>query len=678
MAELAPGAIFAGHRIEEVAGRGGMGVVYRATQLALDRTVALKVIAPGLMEDGATRHRFVRESKVAASLDHPNVIPIYYAGEERGIAYIAMRYVGGHDLRTLVRAERRLQPARAARIVAQVSAGLDAAHAAGLVHRDVKPANVLLAEADHVYLTDFGLTKHALSVGAATKPGQWVGTLDYVSPEQIRGERVDARADVYALGCVLFYALTGRVPFDKEGEEAKLWAHLTQPPPAVSERAPNVPEGLDAVIERALAKRAGERYPSAGDLGRAALAAVADEPVRERERIVAMGPAAPVESPTITSGRQADSEAETIAKPASRAATLARPDDEDGADQREPAARPRRRGRNRRATTVSALAVALVFGGLIAGILLLNDDEPRPNARNEAPATPTAQSPQVFDTVKSGRRPNGIAVADGNVFVISFGKGTMNLLSARTMRAREAAPDIGPGASDIHAADGSVWVTVGRGRRTLVRLSAKSGRRIGNPIQLSGPPTNVTSGRGDVWVGQRTTVPGNADTVLRIDPRTGRTLNSLQMPGGVEALAYGADRLWVLNRRYDAVQAIDPASGQITRTERVGAGASWLAYGAGAIWTANSRGNSVSQLRVRSGDVVTIGVGSNPNRIAVRGNDAWVSNYNDHTLTRINARTSRVVGEPVPVGVNPYALAITDGSVWVTNVADDSITRVDY
>src|SRR3954452_22852554 len=235
MAELASGNTFAGHRIEEVAGRGGMGVVYRATQLALDRTVALKVIAPGLLEDQAVRNRFVRESKVAASIDHPNVIPIYYAGDEDGIAYIAMRYVAGDDIRSLVRREGPLAPERAARIVAQIGAALDAAHSAGLVHRDIKPANVLIANEDHVYLTDFGLTKHALSIAGTTKPGHWVGTLDYVSPEQIRGERIDARADVYALGCLLSYPLRGEVPYRRDGDEARLWAHLSDPPPQPSE-----------------------------------------------------------------------------------------------------------------------------------------------------------------------------------------------------------------------------------------------------------------------------------------------------------------------------------------------------------------------------------------------------------------------------------------------------------
>src|SRR4051812_27872759 len=316
MGELEPGSTFAGHRIEDVAGRGGMGVVYRATQLALDRTVALKVIASGLLEDQAVRNRFVRESKVAASIDHPNVIPIYYAGDENGIAYIAMRYVPGDDIRSLVRREGPLKPERAARIVTQLAGALDEAHAAGLVHRDIKPANVLLTAEDHVYLTDFGLTKHALSVAGSTKPGHWVGTLDYVAPEQIRGERIDARADVYALGCVLFFALTGVVPFRRDSDEARLWAHLSEPPPKPTELIPEVPDAFNPVIERALAKDPAERYPSAGDLGHAATAAATNRRPAERERLVAKGAAAPVESPTATAAA-APAEALTAAPEAS-------------------------------------------------------------------------------------------------------------------------------------------------------------------------------------------------------------------------------------------------------------------------------------------------------------------------------------------------------------------------
>src|SRR4051812_49863267 len=293
MADLAPGDVFAGHRIEEIAGRGGMGVVYRATELGLDRTVALKLITPALAGDPDFRARFVRESRAAASIEHPNVIPIFRAGEEQDVLYISMRFVDGQDLRELIRRTGRVEPRRAARIVAQVGAALDAAHERGLVHRDVKPANVLLTQADHAYLTDFGLIKR-VGEGATqlSAPGGWVGTLGYVAPEQIRGERVDARSDVYALGAVLYHALTGRAPYAADSDEAMMWSHLHADPP----RMEGAPAAFDPVIRRALAKDPGDRYPSAGDLGRAALAAAGESVAAAPERQVARGPAAPVAS----------------------------------------------------------------------------------------------------------------------------------------------------------------------------------------------------------------------------------------------------------------------------------------------------------------------------------------------------------------------------------------------
>ena len=294
--DLQPGDVFAGHRIEGVAGRGGMGVVYRAVQLALDRVVALKTIAPALAADPAFRARFVRESRAAAAIDHPNVLPVFSAGDEDGVLYIVMRYVDGADLRSLIRAHGRLPAERAVATVAQVAAALDAAHAAGLVHRDVKPANVLLA-GDHVYLGDFGLSRLQASAERFTESGAWIGTVDYMSPEHLRGEACDARSDVYALGCVLFAALTGRAPFRRETVPATMSAHLHELPPWPSEVAP-VPRAFDAVIERALAKRPEDRYPSAGDLGRAALAAASGSHVTEEERTVATGAAAPAEQLT--------------------------------------------------------------------------------------------------------------------------------------------------------------------------------------------------------------------------------------------------------------------------------------------------------------------------------------------------------------------------------------------
>src|SRR5262245_34896997 len=223
--DLPPGSMFGAYRIEELAGRGGMGVVYRATDLGLERPVALKLISAELSGNSGFRRRFQTESKVAASLDHPNVIPIYHAGEHDGVLYLAMRFVRGADLRVRLEQSALLEPGDAAHFVEQVGSALDAAHDAGLVHRDVKPANVLLDGHDHAYLTDFGLTKRVAAETVETRTGQILGTLDYIAPEQIRGEALGPHTDVYALACMTVHLLTGEPPFTVPTEEGKLLAH---------------------------------------------------------------------------------------------------------------------------------------------------------------------------------------------------------------------------------------------------------------------------------------------------------------------------------------------------------------------------------------------------------------------------------------------------------------------
>lgn len=291
--ELTPGELLGGCRVEGVIARGGMGVVYRAVQLDLQRPVALKVITADRAGDPEFRERFTRESRMAAAIDHPNVVPVYAAGEDRGALYIVMRYVPGRDLHALIEEDGPLPAPRAAAIVAQVAAALDVAHAAGLVHRDVKPANVLLAagSGDHAYLSDFGLMRTLDPLEPLTDSGSWIGTVDFASPEQLAGERVDARSDVYSLGCVLYAALTGVPPFPRETVPATLLAHLRDPIPKPS--AKGADPYFDRIVARALAKEPADRHPSAGDVGRAALAAARGEPVTESERTVAIGSAAP-------------------------------------------------------------------------------------------------------------------------------------------------------------------------------------------------------------------------------------------------------------------------------------------------------------------------------------------------------------------------------------------------
>ena len=279
MSLLATGSVLGDFRIEGVVGRGGMGVVYHAVQLSLGRPVALKLIAPHLADEDGFRDRFVRESRLSASIDHPHIVPVYAAGEEDGVYYIAMRLVEGVNLRGTIAAAGQLEPHRAARLVRQVGDALDAAHGRGLVHRDVKPANILLSQHggnEHAYLTDFGLTKREATATGLTASGEWVGTLDYVAPEQLRNGEVDGRADVYSLGCVLYQCLTGEVPFPRDNELAKLWAHLSDPPPAASELVPAVCPALSALVGRAMAKDPDARFASAGELGGAAVAAASE------------------------------------------------------------------------------------------------------------------------------------------------------------------------------------------------------------------------------------------------------------------------------------------------------------------------------------------------------------------------------------------------------------------
>ena len=251
------GTELAGYRIEALIGRGGMGVVYRARDLALDRDVALKLLAPHLADDVSFRERFLKESRVAASLEHPNVVPIHDAGEIDGQLYIVMRLVEGSDLKAVLR-QGPLEPAHAVRILGQIAGALDAAHARGLVHRDVKPSNVLLDEGGHVYLADFGLSRYLGDAALPLGPAKSLGTADYVAPEQIRGEEVDGRADVYALGCMLYECLAGEPPLRRGTDAATLYAQLEEAPPVLP--------GLEEVLPKALAKEPGGRYSTCGEL----------------------------------------------------------------------------------------------------------------------------------------------------------------------------------------------------------------------------------------------------------------------------------------------------------------------------------------------------------------------------------------------------------------------------
>ncbi len=276
--DLHKGSRLAGYRIDALVGRGGMGVVYSAEQLRLGRKVALKVLAPELVANDVFRQRFDRESRLAALIDHPNIVPVYEAGESEGLLFIAMRWVEGRDLGVLLKVEGPLRLERALHLLGQVASALDAAHEHGLVHRDVKPANILVtrghgpAPTEHAYLTDFGIAKMAAGA-AVTRTGMFLGTPDYASPEQFEGRELDGRADLYALGCLLYQCLTGSRPYERTQELAVMYAHLHDPPPRVTEARGDLPPALDDVIAKAMAKRREDRYASCTEMIEAARAA---------------------------------------------------------------------------------------------------------------------------------------------------------------------------------------------------------------------------------------------------------------------------------------------------------------------------------------------------------------------------------------------------------------------
>jgi len=375
MADLAPGTIFAGCRIDGLLGRGGMGVIYRATELRLGREVALKLISPGLADE-AMRTRFEREARLAAAIEHPNVVPIYGAGEEDNVLYLVMRLVQGTDLGALLKAHGPLPAPRAAAVVAQLASALDAAHAAGLVHRDVKPGNVLVGDDDHVYLTDFGITRIEDAHTRITDSGGWIGTVDYMSPEHLRGEPTDARSDVYSLGCVLHAALTGRPPMRRTTIAATIQAHLNDAPPRASLTA-GVPTSFDAVVARAMAKDPAERYASAGALANAAIAAGADSSLDATAVALPVATIAAADEPATHAVGGSDTALTTVHRPSrEQTATVVA-----AAAPQRPTAIPIRQasGRRRRRAVIAAVSVALLGGG--AWALL------RPSDRVSGPIT---------------------------------------------------------------------------------------------------------------------------------------------------------------------------------------------------------------------------------------------------------------------------------------------------
>ena len=613
-AAISPGMIFAGYRVEELVGRGGMGVVYRATDLSLERPVALKLVAPELAEDERFRERFLREPRLAASLDHPHVIPIYEAGEHDGQLYLAMRFVEGSDLRTILEREEKLSPERTLAVLAQVADALDAAHRRALVHRDVKPANVLLDEDGHAYLSDFGITKQV--GGDSTDTGRVVGTLDYLAPEQIRGDPVDGRADVYALGCLLYECLAGVPPFRRETEAETLWAHMQEEPPSLRDH-----RGLDPVLRKALAKNQEDRYGSGAELIDAAADALG----------LARAPRA--------AGR-------SIVPPAVR-----------------------RHGRAILAGGLLLLAatIALAIVALTGG----EDGRVGPIGNGVAAIDPVDGSVTSF--TESETPPGNVAVGEGGVWVLDNEAKTVSRIDPDTNEVTETFDT--PGVpSELAVGEGALWVGIAGGRDgtnatvSVARMDPDDGRVTGTArlrgdegvYPVAGTP-RLAVGSGAVWA-------ANPDgSVSRIDPKSGRLVATIETKHQAWTIAAGDAGVWFLGPDDPpGVTEIDTRRNRVGRTIPVGATSLMgVAVGGGSVWAAADQEGVVWRIIPERSPVTrTIDVGRGVTFVTFGEGALWTGNYVDGTVARVDPRTSKVTAK-VSVGA-PQALAAGAGSAWVS------------
>ena len=606
---LASGVEIGGYRVEELIGRGGMGEVYRAHDRHLDRNVALKILAPRYAEDEGFRERLLRESRIAASLDHSNVVPVYDAGEADAGFYLAMRYVEGGDLRVLLGREGALAPARALEIVSQVAGALDAAHAKGLVHRDVKPSNVLIDERGHCYLADFGLTQTASDRGQATD-GSLLGTSDYVAPEQIRGDEVAGGADVYALGCMLFECLTGEGPFRRRSEVATLFAHLEEEPPSASARHSPLPAAIDPVFARALAKKPAERQSSCAELVAEASAALGLDAVRPRRRRLAVATAAFV----------------LALAAAALAAILVTPEGTAAPPTGSLIGIDPKSGETTARYAVSAHPGAVTTG---AGRVWLAD------YRDGALWTLEPSTGELRRVTSVGE-PRDLTALGGKIYVVSDSVEVAAKVFTGTVARYDAVTGVREAKLDLYTCtvaggQGVLWSMGFSGDK---RLSTDPGelrivRDVSIPYRerVSVETTRINQrdlavGYGSVWV----LGDGIDRRIWRIDRRSGRILATIELPFIPRSVAAGEGGVWVTAPLDDRVLRIDPETNAITATIPTGRGTSGVAAGAGSVWVTSTIDGTVSRIDPGSAEVVDqLDVGGRPREVAVGAGGLWVT-----------------------------------------------------
>jgi serine/threonine protein kinase len=637
VADLALGDEVAGYRIDARIARGGMGVVYRATHLGLDRPVALKVIARELAGDASFRDRFLRESRLAARLDHPAVVPVYDSREVDGELIVAMRLVEGGDLRGLIEREGPLPPARATALLGQVAAALDAAHAAGIVHRDVKPHNVLV-EGERAYLSDFGLAK-AIDDSGGGSMASVVGTVAYMSPEQWRGEAVGPPADIYSLGCVLFEAVTGVVPYARADADP--------------ETTPRMPAGLEGAIEKATAPNPVDRFRTAAELIDAARAGEGGETRPTRVLSADSDPRAPTQLGRSTSVNPTQPWSTSVSPELTQVDRTG-----DGLTQVDRGSQRAggRRGSRRWVALVGG--VLLLAAAIVAAVLLLGGG---------------SSGPTVSPPVAIGKPPLRIAAGSEKIWVLSEPEGTLTRIDAETDRIMGAPIDLGKGVAAVAVGGGSVWVTDAR-TGELLRIDDETGG-VTQRIRIGGHPGPIAYGGGRVWV---------ADTegagITAVNTKGGRIVRRDLAPHAAPLrLASGAGGLWVSVAERGTVRRIDMSSFAVGKPIPAGRRPTGITVADGLVWVADTRGGSVTRvdpaLQAVSG--APIAVGEHPGGIDAGTSAVWVATAGENAVRRLDLPSGEPDGAPIPVGPEPGAIAVGTTAVWVVNDGDGSVTRIE-
>ncbi|MHB1242325.1 MAG: protein kinase domain-containing protein [Gaiellaceae bacterium] len=597
-----------------------MGAVYRAVEEGLGRKVALKVIATELAGDGRFRERFLRESRIAASLDHPHVVPIFAAGEADGALFLAMRYVEGTDLGKLLREHGALDAAFVLPLLEQVAEALDAAHERGLVHRDVKPSNILVASSggrEHCYLGDFGLTKRTGSLSGVSATGEVVGTLDYVAPEQITGGEVGAAADLYSLACVLYECLTGQSPFPRATDVALLWAHVHDEPARASEVRPELPRALDAALARGLAKEPERRYATAGEL------------IADAKAALGLVPAAP--------------------------------------------ARPRRRLRS-----ITSAAALLVAALAVLGLATLRGEGGLAAVAPNSVGVIDPASNRLVAAVPVGIDPGAVAAGRDVVWVANQRDETVTRIDPRT-RQHGRTISVGGPPSDLAVGGASVWVALGAlGEVTRIDPARDAAGRATPGLEDEGVPcgrprAGMAFGGGYAWLlcedGELGRIDPRTQTSVRLGLEAGLFSSEVAVVSSYTDVAYGLGSLWIVNGGTNELLEVDAATARPVRSVNTGREPSALAIGAGAVWVANLGDDTVTRVRVAGRaeplDSETFAACDGPVDVAAAAAAVWVACSLDRAVARLDPETGEVVAT-IALGGTPYRLAAGAGAVWVS------------